>query len=109
MPDWIRVVSEDLQVSAATVDVHADELHLRHGAANGRIEAAQVGVPAGSAVALTAAVAKWQADTAVLFGNLVDHSQALLGAAAGYTSTDEHNAAEIEAAGDEVPTIDLGL
>ena len=66
MSELIRVVPEDLHVSAAKVDVHADELHLKHTAANGRIEAAQAGVPTGSAAALSAAVAKWQTDTTVL-------------------------------------------
>jgi uncharacterized protein YukE len=105
----IRVVPEDLHVSAAKVDVHADELHLRHAAANGRIEAAQVGVPTGSAAALSAAVAKWQGDTTALFGNLVEHGEALRGAAAGYVGTDEENAGDIQAAGDHVSTLDLGL
>lgn len=49
MSRLIRVVPEDLHVSAAKVTVHADELQLKHAGANGRIEAAQVGVPAGSA------------------------------------------------------------
>jgi hypothetical protein len=106
---WIRVAAEDLHVSAATVDVHADDLHLRHATANGRIEGAQVGVPMGSAAALSAAVAKWQADSTVLFGNLVGHGESLRGAAAGYMGTDEDKAAAIEAAGDQVTTLDLGL
>jgi hypothetical protein len=63
----------------------------------------------GSAAALSAAVAKWQTDTTVLFGNLVGHGDALRGAAAGYVSTDEDNAAAIEAAGDPGATLDLGL
>ena len=67
MSEWTRVAPEDLQLSAATVDVHTDELHLRHATAHGRIEGAQVGVPTRSAAALGAAVAKWQADTTVLF------------------------------------------
>jgi hypothetical protein len=108
VPKMIRVIPEDLQVSAAKVDVRADELHLKHTAAIGRIEAAQVGVPAGSAAALSA-VAKWQVDTTVMFGNLVQHSEALRGAAIGYEATDEHNAAAIDAVGDEASTLDLGL
>jgi uncharacterized protein YukE len=109
VPEWIRVDPDELHVSAAKVDVYADELHLSHTAANGRIEAAQVGVPTGSAVALSAAVSKWQMDTTVLFGNLVEHSEALRGAAAGYVGTDEDKAADIGAVGDQVSTLDLGL
>lgn len=45
MPGSVRVMPEDLHVSVATVDAHADEVWLKHGAADGRIEAAQVGVP----------------------------------------------------------------
>ena len=109
MSGWIRVAPEDLHVSAAKVDGHADELHLRHVAANGLIEGAQGGVQSGSAVALSAAVAKWEADTTVLFGDLVEHGEALRGAATGYIGTDEDNAADIGAAADQVSTLDLGL
>jgi hypothetical protein len=105
----IRVVPEDLHVSAANVDAHADELHLRHAAANGRIQAAQVGVPTGSAAALSVAVAKWQTDTSVLFGNLLEHGRALRSAAAGYVGSDDDNAADIEAVSDQVSTLDVGL
>ncbi len=63
MAEPIRVVPEDLHVSATAVGAHAEELQLRRTAATGRIEAAQAGVPAGAAAALSAAVAKWQVDT----------------------------------------------
>jgi len=63
----------------------------------------------GSAAALSAAVAKWQADSTVLSGNLVGHGEALRGAAARYMGTDEDKAAAIEAAGDQATTLDLGL
>jgi hypothetical protein len=96
-------------MSAVRIDVHADELHLSHASANGRIEAAQVGVPSGAAAALRVAVAKWQADSTVVFGNLVRHGDALRGAAAGYAGTDEDTAADIHSAGDQVSTLDLGL
>ena len=109
MPEWIRVVPEDLQVSAATVDVHADEMHVRHATANGRIEAAQFGLPAGAAAALNTAVTKWQADTATLFGRLVGHSTGLRVGAASYQQTDEHSAGEITATGGRVTGLDLGL
>ncbi len=48
MPDEVRVTPEDLHVSAATVDVHADTLHVRHFEADGRMEAAQAGFLMGS-------------------------------------------------------------
>jgi hypothetical protein len=109
VPGLIRVVPEALHASAEKVTVQADELHLRHAAANGRIEAAQVGVPAGSASALSAAVAKWHADSAVLFGRLVEHGEGLRGAAAGYASTESANTADVEAVGDQAGTVDPRL
>lgn len=70
MPE-LRVSPEDLQVSAATVDVHAGTVRTRHAAADGQIEGAQRGMPAGAAVALGAAVTKWQTDTAALASRLL--------------------------------------
>jgi uncharacterized protein YukE len=105
----IHVVPEDLHVSAAKVDLHADELQLRHTSANGEIEGAQLGLPAAAAVALSAAVAKWQADTSVLFARIARHGEALRDAAAGYMGTDEGNAEDIETVGDLVSSLDFGL
>ena len=102
-------MSEDLHLSAAKVDVHADELQARHVAANGRIEAAQVGVPSTAAVALSAALTKWQADTAVLVGNVLDHGEALRGAATTFLATEQHNAARLQCVGNEASSFDLGL
>jgi hypothetical protein len=68
--ELIRVLPECLHVSAAKLEVNADELQLRHTAANGRIEAAQTGVPAGSVAALSAAVAKCQVDTQTAPGDV---------------------------------------
>ena len=96
-------------MSAATVDAHADEVWLRHGAADGRVEAAQVGVPAGSSVALVAAITKWQGDTTALFARMVEHGASLRGGAAAYEHTDQQGAVDIEAASDQVSTLDLGL
>ena len=109
MPNSMRVTPEDLLVSAFTVDAHADEMWFKHGAADGRIEGAQVGMPAGSAVALSAAVAKWQADSTALFRRLVEHSQALRGGAAAYEQTDEDSAAHLTASGDQMTDLDLSL
>ena len=109
MAGSIRVVPEDLHVSATKVGTHAEELEVRHTAAHGRIEAAQVGTPAASAVALSAVVAKWQADTAALFGNLVGHGEAMRGAAVGYQHRDQSNAVEIDAVGEQAGTADVRL
>ena len=105
MPDWLRVVPEDLHISAATVEAHADQMHVRHATANGRIEAAQPGLPAAAAAALTAAVTKWQAETSALFGRMIDHGVGFRAGAYSYQQSDADSADEISAAGD----IDLGL
>ena len=107
MPRSIRVTPEDLHMSAATVDAHADDVWLKHGAAHGRIEAAQVGVPTGSAAALSAALTKWQAETTSLFSRMVEHGGGLRDGAAAYEQVDQDGAADIAAGGDEVP--DIGL
>jgi hypothetical protein len=107
--DWLRVVPEDLQLSAGTVDVRADGVLAKHVAADGRIEAAQVGLPAGSAVALNSAVAKWQGNTAALFGRMVDHSAGLRAGASLYQQADTDGASEIDATAAPINPDDMGL
>ena len=109
MPDEVRVTPEDLHLSAATVDVHADDMQARHFEADGRMEAAQPGLPAGSAAALTGAVSKWQADTTAIFGRMVDHSDGLRTGAAAYVQADDDSAADIKRAEQAVSDLDLGL
>jgi hypothetical protein len=109
MSEVIRGVPEDLRVSAAEVEGHADELHARHVAAHGRIEAAQAGVPTGAAVALSAAVAKWQIDTSALFGNLMLHGGALRGAEVGYVETEDSNSEAINEVGAEGSAVNVDL
>lgn len=96
MPEGVRVTPEDLHVSAATVDVHADTMKARHFEADGRMESAQPGLPAGSAAALTGAVAKWQTDTTTIFGRMVDHSHGLRAGAAAYVQTDNEAASDLD-------------
>jgi uncharacterized protein YukE len=96
VPDEVRVTPEDLHVSAATVDVHADTMKVRHFEADGRMESAHPGLPARSAAALTGAVAKWQADTAAIFGRMVDHSNGLRTGAAAYQRTDDDAASDLD-------------
>lgn len=74
-------------MSASTVDAHADMMRAAHVAAAGRIEAAQVGVPARSVVALTAAATKWQADSTALLTFLPEHAVALREGAVEITPT----------------------
>lgn len=109
MPKTVRVAPEDLMVSASTVDAHADGMWLKHGTADGRIEGAQKGMPTGSNVALSGAVAKWQADSTALFGRMVGHGQGLRTGAAAYEQVDAQNADDITAAGEQITDLDLGL
>ena len=105
----VRVVPTDLRLSASKVDVHADDLRMKHGSADGRIEAAQRGVPASSAAVLGTVVEKWQTDSANLFGQMVEHSTGLHSGAAVYDETDTQAAADLDAAGDQTTELDLGL
>ncbi len=108
MPKNVRVVPEDLSVSAATVDAQADAVRVKHASADSRIDSAQPGVPAASAAALSATVAKWQADSTTLFGQMVDHSSSLRAGSVAYASTDADNAATLKAAGSQIqPEIDV--
>ncbi|MDG4668634.1 hypothetical protein [Mycobacterium sp. 236(2023)] len=75
---------------------------MKHASADGQIEGAQRGLPAGSAAMLTSTVAKWQADSTTLFGRLVDHSTGLRTSAAAYVSTDNVNGAAVDAAGNKI-------
>jgi uncharacterized protein YukE len=108
MPE-LRVSPEDLQVSAATVGVHADTVRARHAAADGQIEGAQRGMPAGAAVALGAAVTKWQTDSAALVGRLLDDSAGLRAGAAAYATTDEDSATAVASASHRIRPEDMGL
>jgi len=108
VPKNVRVVPEDLCVSAAIVDAHADAVRVRHATTDGRIESAQRGVPADSVTALSATVAKWQAEETALFARMVDHSSSLRAGATAYASSDADNAATLDAAGSQIqPDTDL--
>jgi uncharacterized protein YukE len=107
--DQVRVTPEDLQMSAATVDAHADTVRAKHATADSRIEGAQKGLPIGSAAALSTAVAKWQTDSTATIGRMIDDSTGLRTGAAVYTATDEDGAAAVEAAGNQIRPEDMGL
>ena len=109
MPAPLSVIPEDLQLSAAAVDVHADTVKARHVAADGQIEAAHRGLPLGSAAALSTAVGKWQADSAALFGRLVGHGCDLRAGATAYLNTDEDSASAVTAIGSTIRPEDMKL
>ena len=109
MPQPLQVVTDDLAVSAAAVDTHADRMRARHAAADEQIDSACSGVPAGGAAALVAALSKWQADTSALYGELVGHGHGLRSGAQAYASVDIRAATEIDSIGQRMPVPDLGL
>ncbi|WP_193047404.1 WXG100 family type VII secretion target [Mycolicibacterium baixiangningiae] len=106
MPEQVRVTPEDLHVSAATLDTHADNVQSKHLAADARIDSAQPGLPANSAAATEAAMSKWQADTSKLFGRMIDHADGLRTGAAAYQNVDLDSASNVRDAASE---LDLGL
>jgi uncharacterized protein YukE len=109
VPEHIRVAPEDLHLSAARIDAHADQVQVKHAEADSRIEAAQSGVPTGSAAALSTVVAKWQLTSTAIFGRMVDHSTGLRAGAADYQQTDQYSASEIDETADAISPYDLGL
>lgn len=109
MSQVVRIVPEDLAVSAATVDAYADTVHSRHLAADGRIDAALPGLPPSAATALSRAVSKWQADTTAIFQRMIDHSDDLRAAAAAYQQTDADSSAAINSVDEQLSELDLGL
>ncbi|WP_353612078.1 hypothetical protein [Mycobacterium sp. GA-1199] len=91
------------------MDAHADRMGRRHGIADGRIEAAQAGVPGASAAALSTAMAQWQKVTTGLVGHMVDHAARLRDGAALYQQADQHSAEEIASAAERIRPEDMGL
>jgi uncharacterized protein YukE len=109
MPKHVEVTPDDLHLSATTVDAHADTVRARHFEADGRMEAAQAGVPAAAVSALSSAVTKWQGDTTAIFGRMVDHAHGMRAGALAYAQTDESSRADLEHAEQRIPVVDLGL
>lgn len=77
-------------------DGHADDLCVRHGSADARVELAQATWTGLSAAALSAKTVQWQQQTAVMFSRLADHGQALRVSGLAFRETDERNAGAID-------------
>ncbi|WP_299559749.1 type VII secretion target [uncultured Mycolicibacterium sp.] len=105
----VRVVPEDLRMSADRVDVCADDLRGRHGSADSRIETARGGLPAAAAAALDTALAKWRADTTAVVGRMIGHGAGLRAGAAQYQHTDHTGAEAIDRAMPRIDPDDMGL
>jgi hypothetical protein len=107
MSESLRVVPEDLHLSASTVDMHADDMRTKHGTADGRVEESMVGLPAGAAAALGAKLTEWQAATGVLYGDMAGHSDGLRMGAMNYSQNDQTGAENIANTSSQIPVSGL--
>lgn len=107
MANVVRVVPENLLLSAGHVEAHAGDIAARHGAALGRIAAAQKGQVGRSAVAVAAAAARWQTVSAALQARMADHSRALHTSGLVFEATDQDSAARLDGIGDGPSARDL--
>lgn len=96
MPKPLRVDPIDLRISANHMDVHHAELAASHMAANGEIEAAQIGWVGASGAALLGKFAEWQETTLALTSEIASHGAAFQATADDYVSTDQMNAEGID-------------
>jgi WXG100 family type VII secretion target len=97
MQDRIRVTPEDLLISGARVNGHADDLEAHHAASHADIHAAQAGMVGASAAAMEAKLTQWQSTTVALTNRLTDHARALTSGGMQYSQSDRKNAAIIAA------------
>jgi uncharacterized protein YukE len=109
VPKHVEVKPEDLHISAATVDAHADTVRARHFDADGRMEAAQAGIPAASVAALSSTVTKWQGNTTTIFGRMVEHAHGMRRGAVAYVRTDQSAETDLKHAEQQIGEVDLGL
>ena len=86
-----------MSAAADRIDAAADGLRAAHAAVHGRIAAGQAGWVGTSAAALSGATAKWQEQSAASYTEIIGHATDYRTAAASYTSTDEGEAADVEA------------
>lgn len=86
----------DLRMSAEHMDMHHGELSAAHVAANGEIEAAQVGWIGASGAALLAKFAAWQEATVTMATDIAAHGAAFQSAAEEYAATDQTSAEDID-------------
>ena len=101
MADSVRVHPEHLLVSAVFAEVHADDLHSQHSAADARIESAQPGMPATAAAAMSAKAAMWQAVTAALHAKISDHGTALRTSGVAFHDAELENARRLNAVAEQ--------
>ncbi len=93
----LRVNIEDLVTSGAAITSHGEEVAARHAAADGRIEAAQVGWQGLSSLAMSARAESWRTTTSGLLTRMSDHAQGLHGSVHGFAKMDSDSSRALEA------------
>ncbi len=86
-----------MSAAAGRIDAAADGLRAAHAAVHDRIAVAQAGWVGISAAALSGATAKWQEHSAARYADMIQHATDCRTAAARYSSSDEAEAADVEA------------
>ncbi|MCV7288203.1 WXG100 family type VII secretion target [Mycolicibacterium wolinskyi] len=97
MANELQVDAVAVSTAAGRIDTAADGLRAAHAAVHDRIAAAQAGWVGSSAAALAGATAKWQEQSSARYTEMIRHAADYRTAAANYTSTDESEAADVEA------------
>lgn len=93
----LRVNIESLAVSSTAVTGHGEDVAMKHAAAAGRIDSAQIGWQGASALAMTALSGQWSATTASLLTRLSDHAQGLHTGAQGFAEMEQRRSQALEA------------
>jgi WXG100 family type VII secretion target len=91
----LRVVPEDLDSSASTIDRHAADLAATHAAADARIDGALPQLPGLAAAALAVKTAEWRQATTTFTERMTGHATAMRTSADMYTKVDDDHAQRI--------------
>lgn len=94
-------------MAANHVDVAAHDLRSAHFSAHERMGAAQAGWIGSSMAALAATAAKWEAESAGHYAELVGHVEHFRSAAAQYANTDGDEASDIQGIGSRLGSLGL--
>jgi WXG100 family type VII secretion target len=97
MANNLRVDPTAVQAAADGIDVAGDGLRSAHAAVHERITAAAAGWVGTSGAALSAARARWEEESAAHYTELIGHAAKYRSAATSYTTTDDGEAADVQA------------
>ena len=88
----LKVNVEDLVASGVAVTGHGEDLAMKHGTADTRIESTQAGWQGRSAASMTLRLAAWSTTTTALLNQLSDHAQGLHTCAQEFCAMEERHA-----------------